>query len=161
MSGDKVDLDGIDRKILNLLQRSNLATSQEIADQVGISQAACHRRIRRLRDKGVITADVSLVDSRYGDRKLIIWVEITLSNHQLDLFNQLLAILRESLQVSCCDVITGDTDILACVHVRDMEEFVDFTRDLMRRCPIIKTYRSLIVSRHVKMQPSTLFDETR
>ncbi len=72
---------------------------------------------------------------------------------------RLIDVLRASPYVSCCDVITGDTDILACLNVADMEEFREVTRDFMRRCPIIKTYRSITVAQHVKLQPTLAFDE--
>ncbi|MFE0018973.1 Lrp/AsnC family transcriptional regulator [Mesorhizobium sp. NPDC059054] len=160
MSSTRVNLDRIDRKLLNLLQQSSLQTFQQLADKVGISQPACHRRIRRLRDTGVIVGDISIVNRAYAVRKMAIWVEISLSSHQLQMFNELLDVLRASPQVTCCDVITGDTDILICVNVVDMDEFRELTREFMRRCPIIKTYRSIAVAQHVKMQPTCVFDET-
>ena len=160
MSSTRVSLDRTDRKLLNLLQQSSLQTFQQLADKVGISQPACHRRIRRLRDSGVIVGDVSIVSRAYAERKMAIWVEISLSSHQLQMFNELLDVLRASPHVSCCDVITGDTDILVCLNVADMEEFRELTREFMRRCPIIKTYRSIAVAQHVKMQPTCVFDET-
>lgn len=155
----KLVLDRIDRKLLNLVQQSSLLTFQQLADKVGISQPACHRRIRRLRDAGVILGDISVVNRAYSERKLSLWIEISLSSHQLDMFNALIDVLRSSPYVSCCDVITGDTDILACLNVADMEEFREVTRDFMRRCPIIKTYRSITVAQHVKLQPTLAFDE--
>ncbi len=159
MSSQKLVLDRIDRKLLNLMQQSSLLTFQQLADKVGISQPACHRRIRRLRDAGVILGDISVVNRAYSERKLSLWIEISLSSHQLDMFNALIDVLRSSPYVSCCDVITGDTDILACLNVADMEEFREVTRDFMRRCPIIKTYRSITVAQHVKLQPTLAFDE--
>lgn len=159
MSSQKLVLDRIDRKLLNLVQQSSLLTFQQLADKVGISQPACHRRIRRLRDAGVILGDISVVNRAYSERKLSLWIEISLSSHQLDMFNALIDVLRSSPYVSCCDVITGDTDILACLNVADMEEFREVTRDFMRRCPIIKTYRSITVAQHVKLQPTLAFDE--
>ena len=159
MASQKVSLDRVDRKLLNLLQQSCRLTFQRLADKVGISQPACHRRIRRLRDDGVIFGDVSIVNRAYSERKLSLWVEISLSSHQLDMFNALIDVLRASPYVSCCDVITGDTDILACLNVVDMEEFREVTREFMRRCPIIKTYRSITVAQHIKLQPILAFDE--
>lgn len=133
MSSSKVSLDRIDRKLLNLLQQSSMLTFQQLADKIGISQPACHRRIHRLRDNGVILGDISIVNQTYAERKLAIWIEISLSSHQLNTFNELLAMLRSSPYVSCCDVITGDTDILACLNVIDMEEFREVTREFMRK----------------------------
>jgi Lrp/AsnC family leucine-responsive transcriptional regulator len=160
MSSSKVSLDRIDRKLLNLLQQSSMLTYQQLADKVGISQPACHRRIHKLRDAGVIAGDVSLVNPAYAERRMAIWIEMSLSSHELKMFNELLDMLRTSPYVSCCDVITGDTDILACITVADMDEFREVTREFMRKCPIIKTYRSITVAQRVKLNPVTLFDES-
>jgi len=159
MSSPRVSLDRIDRKLLNLLQQSSMATFQQLADKVGISQPACHRRVRRLRALGVILGDISIVNQTYAERRMAVWIEISLSSHQLNVFNELLEVLRTSPYVSCCDVITGDTDILACINVADMDEFREVTREFMRRCPIIKTYRSITVAQRVKLNPLSLFDE--
>jgi Lrp/AsnC family leucine-responsive transcriptional regulator len=75
------------------------------------------------------------------------------------MFNELLDVLRVSPHVSSCDVITGETDILVCINVVDMDEFREVTREFMRKCPIIKTYRSIPVAQHVKIQPIHFFDE--
>jgi Lrp/AsnC family transcriptional regulator, leucine-responsive regulatory protein len=74
----------------HLLQHSSMQTFQQLADKVGISQPTCYRRIRRLRDTGVIVGDVSVVNRAHAARKMAIWVEITLSSHQLNMFNELL-----------------------------------------------------------------------
>jgi Lrp/AsnC family leucine-responsive transcriptional regulator len=47
-------LDRIDRKILNILQQDNQITNIALAEQVGISPPPCFRRVKRLRDLGII-----------------------------------------------------------------------------------------------------------
>ena len=48
-------LDAIDRKILSLLQSDSRMTMQELADKVGLSVSPCHRRVKLLEKRGVIT----------------------------------------------------------------------------------------------------------
>ena len=55
-------LDAIDRKILNILQKDNQITNIALAEKVHLSAPPCFRRVKRLRDMGVIVKDVSLVD---------------------------------------------------------------------------------------------------
>ncbi len=56
-------LDAIDRKILDLLQQNAEQQGAEIAAQVGLSPTPCWRRIQRLKEAGVITRSVALVDA--------------------------------------------------------------------------------------------------
>ena len=57
-----IDLDRIDLKILDLLQEDNQITNLDLAERVGLSPPPCLRRVRRLRQLGVITGNVALVD---------------------------------------------------------------------------------------------------
>lgn len=70
-------LDKLDRKLLNLLQKDNQTPTRVLADKLHISQPTCLRRIRELREAGVISAEVAMVDSfalGYGmlDRKSVV-----------------------------------------------------------------------------------------
>ena len=48
-------LDAIDRKILAILQADSRVTMQELAERVGLSVSPCHRRVKLLEERGVIT----------------------------------------------------------------------------------------------------------
>src|ERR1700760_1670104 len=57
-------LDAIDRKILSLLQSDSRMTMQELADQAGLSVSPCHRRVKLLEERGVITRYIATVDQK-------------------------------------------------------------------------------------------------
>ncbi len=50
------ELDAIDMKILELMQRDASLSTAELAERVGLSQSPCWRRIQRLREEGYIKA---------------------------------------------------------------------------------------------------------
>lgn len=58
------ELDGYDRKILALLQEDASLSSAQIAEQVGLSQSPCWRRIQRMKDEGIIRGQVTLLDRK-------------------------------------------------------------------------------------------------
>ena len=57
-------LDAIDRKILALLQRDARLTTQQIADDVGLTLSPCHRRIKLMEQAGIIERYVAIVNQR-------------------------------------------------------------------------------------------------
>ena len=59
VSETKTGLSKIDVQILTLIQQDASLTTQQIADQINISQSPCWRRISRLQEKGLITRRVS------------------------------------------------------------------------------------------------------
>ena len=60
----QMKLDRTDLKILELLQQNASLSAAEIAEQVGLSQSPCWRRIHRLEELGIIAARVALLDRR-------------------------------------------------------------------------------------------------
>ena len=57
-----VELDAIDAKILDLIQRDAALSVAEIAEKVGLSSSPCWRRIKRMEEQGIIARRVTLLD---------------------------------------------------------------------------------------------------
>ena len=74
-----IEMDATDRRILTVLQRDGRKTNSDLAAEVGLSPSACHRRVQRLEDLGVIRGYVALLDARKLERPTTVFVEITLS----------------------------------------------------------------------------------
>ena len=72
-------IDETDRRILKVLQKSGRISNSDLADKINLSASACHRRVQRLEDDGIIKDYVALLDPRKIDRKSTVFVEITLS----------------------------------------------------------------------------------
>ena len=58
------ELDNYDRRILALLQDDASLSSAQIAEQVGLSQSPCWRRIQRMKEEGIIRGQVTLLDRK-------------------------------------------------------------------------------------------------
>ena len=68
-----IELDATDRKILDALQADSRMTMQALAEQVNLSASPCHRRVRLLEERGVISRYIALVDqkSRWAARQRV------------------------------------------------------------------------------------------
>ena len=73
------ELDRIDRRILEVLQKDGRVTNAELSERVNLSPSACHRRVQQLEKSGYIKSYVALLDSRLLGRPTTVFVEITLS----------------------------------------------------------------------------------
>jgi Lrp/AsnC family leucine-responsive transcriptional regulator len=56
-----ITLDAVDVRLLNLLQADASLTNQQLAQAAHLSNATCHRRVRRLHDEGWIERQVAIV----------------------------------------------------------------------------------------------------
>src|SRR5262245_22430093 len=71
-------LDAVDRKILDILQDNNQVTNLELAERIGLSPPPCLRRVRQLRESGVIAKEVAIVDPAKVGRAIIAFVGVEL-----------------------------------------------------------------------------------
>jgi Lrp/AsnC family transcriptional regulator, leucine-responsive regulatory protein len=143
-------LDKIDRKILNILQKDNQITNLALADKIGISAPPCFRRVKRLREEGIIISDVSLVNPLKVGRPLIGLINITLEKQRDDLLTHFERKMLEQPEVMQCYFVSGDTDYLVIVHVTDMNHFDEFARRVFAKEPNIRKYRSNFCLNRIK-----------
>jgi Lrp/AsnC family leucine-responsive transcriptional regulator len=147
-----VRLDRIDRRILNLLQENNQIPNHELAARVGISPPPCSRRVRRLREAGVIAAEVALIDPFRVGRNLIVFASVTLASQREDLLESFERKMRAQPEVMQCYFVSGDSDYLCVVNVPDMPAYNDFARRVFANEPNIRMFRSSFALSRVKSE---------
>ena len=96
---ETVTLDDFDRRLLNLVRRDNLQPARVLADKVGLSESAVSRRLRRLRDEGVIVADVAVIDEARLERALTMHVLVEMEREGTAVLDALLAKLTARPEV--------------------------------------------------------------
>jgi len=143
-------IDDFDRSILALIQRDNRQTAEAIADAVGLSPSAVHRRIARMHDDRIIVADVAVVDPSRIDRKMTFIVELSLEKLRTTEAAAIKKRLREAPEVQQCYNVTGETDFLLIITARDIEDYEDISRRLFSADASIRRYRTSVVMDRVK-----------
>ena len=78
-------LDELDRKILVLVQQDTRRAAEAIGAEIGLSASAVQRRIARLREEAVITAEVAIVDPKSVGRSLTLIVDIEVERERPEL----------------------------------------------------------------------------
>jgi Lrp/AsnC family transcriptional regulator len=76
-----IELDAIDRRILAVLQSNGALSQRDVAAEVGQSQNACWRRIRRLTDLGVIDGYHARLNARKVGLDLTVFMMIRTRHH--------------------------------------------------------------------------------
>lgn len=149
-TGSGSSIDGFDRKILRILQSNNLTPQREIGDQVALSAAAVHRRIRRLNDEGVIRCNVALVDPEKVGMAITLIVEVSLeSEHSRDLADAKKA-FATAPEVQQCYYVTGEADFILVITVADMAEYERLTQRLFFNQGNVKRFRTFVAMDRVK-----------
>lgn len=129
-------LDAIDRRILRELQKDATIAIADLALRVGLSQTPCWKRIKRLTDAGVITKRVALLDRTKLDLGLAVFVSVRTNRHDqewLDAFAGAAAAMPEVVEFYR---LSGDTDYLLKVLVKDIAAYDAFYRRLIAAVPL-------------------------
>ena len=143
-------LDGFDLKILRILQRSNLTSQRDIAEQVGLSAAAVHRRIQKLHDTGVIAHDVSVISPERMGRPITLIVEVSVESERIEALNEVKRAFAEAPEVQQCYYVTGDADFILVVTATDMAEYERMTERLFFKQKNVKRFRTYVAMARVK-----------
>lgn len=146
-----LSVDSFDRKILDIVQHSNRATSDTIADQVGLSPAAVQRRLKRMRTQGVIQADVSVVNPKAVGQTMTFVVQVTLERERVDLMHNFKKEMTANRSVQQCYYVTGSSDFILIVTAADMEGYDKFTREAFFDNANIKSFQTNVVMDNVKV----------
>lgn len=117
------ETDQIDRLILRALQRDASLSQRELAEQVGMSQNACWRRLRALHDSGLITGQTIRVDPLAVGLGLAVFVMIRTKHHSREWLQTFRKEVSAIQNVVDFYRIAGDYDYMLKVVAKDMNDF--------------------------------------
>ncbi len=144
------DLDSVDARILDIIQRDASLSVAEIAERVGLSSSPCWRRIKRMEESGFIRGRVTLIDNRaLGlDFEVIASVKLSLpSRANLEAFE---AMIQDWPEVMECMTVTGAVDYMMHIVTTDMHAYDNFLRDKLLGSALVSDVQSRIVIRVAK-----------
>ncbi|EDM46490.1 Lrp/AsnC family transcriptional regulator [Marinobacter algicola] len=122
----QVDLDKLDQRILSVLQQDGRISNQLLAEQVGLSPAACWRRVRTLEENGVILGYSARLDPESVGQGLCVLVNLSLQRHNLDSTAEIEQQVSSYPEVLQCFAVTGSADFVLRVVVPDMASYDRF-----------------------------------
>ncbi len=145
----KLEIDAIDRRILAALQKEGRITNAELAQKVSLSPSACHRRVQRLEEEGIISGYVALLDARKMERPTTVFVEITLSGQADELLEAFERAVRTIPDVLECHLMAGSADYLLKVVAQDTDDFARIHRQRLAKLPGVAQLHSSFSLRRV------------
>lgn len=131
------------------MQKNGRISNADLADKVGLSTSACHRRLQRLFDEKTISRVVALISERAVQLNLTVFVEIKLSrqvDEVLEEFERAVSLIPEILE---CHLMAGSADYLLKVVVGDGEDFERIHRRYLSRLPNVSNIMSSFSLRKV------------
>lgn len=145
------ELDDADTTILRTLQKDCRIGLEQLAQECSLSVPSVQRRLKRLRESGLILKEVAVLDPSHFNYKMTFVVLVELdreSLQQLDVFRKR---ARNEPQVQQCYYVTGDADfILVCV-ARDMQDYEELTHRLFFDNSNVRRFRTSVAMDRTKI----------
>ncbi|GAA0540432.1 Lrp/AsnC family transcriptional regulator [Chitinophaga japonensis] len=143
--------DPFDKHILRLLQQNNRLTSEELAEEVGLSPSAVQRRLKRMRDEKIIEAEVAIVSPVVVGIGITCIVEIALERGDSRALEKFKSSMLQSPEVMQCYYVTGSYDFIIIVNTQTMQHYEAFTKQWLLDNPNVKHFYTHVVMDKVKV----------
>ena len=144
------ELDRIDLKILDVLQRDGRISITDLAEKVSLSATPCSERVKRMEREGVITGYYARVNPAALGKNLLVFLEIKLSAKSGDVFDKVKEELLYVPEVMECHLVSGDFDYLVKARLPEMNKYRQLLGEILKRLPASAESRSYVVMEEIK-----------
>lgn len=151
-----MNLDALDRRILESLQRDASLTNQDLAEVVGLSPSACLKRVKRLRVSGVIDRVVALLNPEAIGACLYMVVEVVMKEDNKQLYQRFEKRVMEAPEVKQCYFVTGECDFVLIVSVPDLDAFDRFCNTVLYADSNMQKFRTMLSRKRSKFDTSAV-----
>jgi Lrp/AsnC family leucine-responsive transcriptional regulator len=156
MPGD-LELDSTDLTLLAQLQEDSSLSNQDLAARVHISPATCLRRVKRLREAGLVEREMAILNPQRMAESLghglEAVVEVSLDrqgSEEQDAFEQ--RVIEDDAVQQCYRVSPGP-DFILVVHARDMQDYLALSQRLLTSDANVRNVKAFFSVKRAKFRP--------
>jgi DNA-binding Lrp family transcriptional regulator len=145
-----MDIDRIDIRILDQLQKDVSLSHSALGERVHLSSSQVSRRIARLQEAGLIRGQTALLDPDVLGLDVDAFTSVSLDRHDPgvgEAFEQGIQDIEEILE---CIAVTGEADYILRIVAPDLDAFARFITDRLIKLPGVKMVRSNIGLHRIK-----------
>ena len=157
---EQITLDNTDLLLLDTIQTDASLNNQALAEIAHISPPTCLRRVKRLRDAGLIEREVALLSpdklAHITGHGLTAIVEITLDrqgDEHLSTFEQR---VNADAAVQQCYRTSPGPDFVLVVHVQDMPAHLALSQRLFTGDANVRNVKTFFSIKRSKFEPKVL-----
>ena len=137
----EMELDSIDRRLLDLLQADAKLPYAKLGKRLGISSSGVHKRIKKLADAGVIKKFVAVVDPQVIGKKLKAFIGVSTAPGTC---REVIAQLSRRPEVLEIHEVAGEHDLFLKLITEDTLKLNELLHE-MDKIPGVSSSRTLVV----------------
>lgn len=138
------ELDRFDRQLLTLVQQDAALTAEQLAEHVSLSPSAIQRRLRRLREQGVIQRQIAVLDAAQIGRPTSFIAGLQVESERPELMARLRTWLETEAAVQQAFYVTGEADFVLIVTAPDAAAYEVLMARLLADNPHVRRYTTQV-----------------
>lgn len=146
------EIDDVDRRILEVLQRDGRITNADLAEEIGLTPAPTLARVKKLEEAGYIKRYAAILDQAKLGLPVTVFVSIILESHRLKTTMDFQKAVLRIPEVLECHHIAGDEDFLLKVVANSPADFEKFVLGKLARMGGIEKVKSTFVLSSSKLE---------
>ncbi|MBC7610471.1 MAG: Lrp/AsnC ligand binding domain-containing protein [Polaromonas sp.] len=144
------EIDRIDLRILNVLQRDGRISNLKLAESVALSPTAVLARVQRLQRDGYILGYEALLNPLKLGAGMMVFVEVLLDRTTPNVFEAFKAAVQVYPEIAECHMVAGGFDYLLKTRMADMLAYRAFAGTVLWQLPGVRETRTYAVMEEVK-----------
>ena len=156
-------LDERDIQILSILQSEGRITKTALADKLNLSLTPSWDRLQRLEEAGIIDSYGAKLSSSFLSNFHLVITEVELESHKQGQFARFEEAIMGFDEVLSCWSVTGGLDYILKVLVKDVVDYQDFLKRVLKADIGLRRYFSYAVLDRIKdtdMVPDSLIRQS-
>ena len=153
----RIELDALDITLLDQLQDDASQSNQALAKRVHISAPTCLRRVKRLKDAGLIERQIAVLDpdrmAAHMGHGLTAIVEITLDRQDQAAVESFEVRVAPDAAVQQCYRVSPGPDFILVVHAADMPAYLALAQRLFTSDANVRNVKAFFSIRRAKFEP--------
>ncbi|MGD9809939.1 MAG: Lrp/AsnC family transcriptional regulator [Sphingobium sp.] len=144
-------MDKFDQKILRTLQARPTITMAELAQEVGLSQTPCWRRVKALEEDGVIARRAVLLNPQRLGFNTTIFAHVRLSRHDEESLETIESAVQDIPEIVECFTMAGESDYIMRIVAQSIEDYERFLKKVLLHIPGVAAVNSSFALKPVKL----------
>lgn len=147
-------MDEVDAIILSLLQEDSSISNAELGEAVGLTVGGVYKRVKRLREQGIILKRPALLDREKLGYDFLCFATITLRSNQPESYQQVREVVAKVPWIQECFEMTGKDDLLLRIIAKNRRHLRQILHELNRQIPEISRIETSVVLDELKSSTS-------
>ncbi|MEP3276653.1 MAG: Lrp/AsnC family transcriptional regulator [Stappiaceae bacterium] len=145
------EIDDSDRTILRAIQADRRIGLDVLADKCGLSVPSMQRRLKRLKESGIVEREVAILNPASLDYSMTFIVLVELERESLQELDVFRKRVKAEPQVQQCYYVTGEADFILICTAKDMQDFEALTQSLFFENSNVRRFRTSVAMQRTKV----------